>query len=474
MGEPAAHKGDRAMSVSDTALGFKLSTTRARITPRAGLALVRRMAQRLGVSADLGRALGRLKRRRRGLSPAEQALDWVMMLVAGGQCGADLRLLRADRGTIDLLGHAGMAPRTGREFLARFDWPALDELSRTVGRCAARTAAEAGVTTATLDVDATFVEAHKAGARHSYKGAPGYMPMLGSWAETQSCLAGEFRDGNVSPSTGALPFLVRLVRRLPAGLERVRLRSDSAWYQARVFDWCAARGVEFAVTDVQTEAVVKAIEAIAPGQWQPFSAGAPDEQIAETVHAVEGGRQAYRLVVVRHPWRQLEVFKGLWQYQAVITNMAWSAERLILWHRERATSENGSTELAEVWIKELKGGFGLDRLPSGRFESNAAYFELALLAYNLVVALRRVALPPSFWTATIKTVRFHFIHIAALVVRHARRLVVKLAEGYRHLGVFRRAGAHIAASRSTRCTSGRPCCRASSSSRPRGCWAPRR
>ena len=353
------------------------------------------------------------------------------MLIAGGQCGADLRVLRADRGASDLLGHAGMAPRTGREFLARFDGAALDTLSRVVGACAGRTAVAAGATTATLDMDATFIEAHKRTAHTSYTGEPGYMPMLGFWAETQSCLLGEFRHGNASPSAGAVPFLARLLYRLPPGLERVRLRSDSAWYQARVFDWCAARGVEFAVTAVRTDAVAKAIEAIAPEQWQPFAAGAPDEQIAETVHALDGGRQAYRLVVLRHPWRQLEMFKGLWQYHAVITNMAWGAERLIMWHHERATSEN--------WIKELKDGFGLDRLPSGRFRSNAAYFELALLAYNLVVALRRLALPPSFWTATVKTVRFHFIHIAALVARHARQLTVKLAEGYRYLSVFRRA-----------------------------------
>jgi len=419
------------MSVSETALGFKLSTTRARITPHAGLVLVRRMAQRLGVDNDLARALDGLKQWRRGASPAEQALDWVMMLVAGGECGADLRVLRADRGAMDLFGRPGVAPRTGHDFLARFDRAALDKLSRVVGACAGRVGVETGATTATLDVDATFIESHKSTARLSYKGAPGYMPMLGFWAETQACLLGEFRQGNVSPSAGALPFLMRLVHRLPAGVERMRLRSDSAWYQARVLDWCAAREVEFAVTAVQTEAVVKAIEALPASAWRPLAAGAPDEQIAETVHALDGGRQAYRLVVLRHPWRQLELFKGLWQYRAVITNMAWGAERLVLWHRERATSEN--------WIKELKAGFSLERPPSGRFENNAAFMQLALLAYNLIVALRRLALPASFWNVTLKTVRFHFIHIAALVVRHARRLIIKLAEGYHHLGVFRRA-----------------------------------
>lgn len=418
------------MSLSDTTLRFKLSTTQARITPHAGLALVRRMAQRLGVSDDLDRTLARLKQRRKGLSPVEQALDWVMMLVAGGQCGDDLRVLRADGAAKDILGHAGMAPRTGHDFLARFDTDTLDELSRTVGRCAARTAAEAGVKMATLDVDATFIEAHKAAARQSYKGAPGYMPMLGFWAETQACLCGEFRDGNVSPSAGALPFLEQLVARLPSGVEKIRLRSDSAWFNHAVLDWADARGIEFAVTASRNRHLLDVIEAIRPAAWQRFGPD-PSQQIAESVYSFEHGARASRLIVLRRPMRQLEMFRGLHEYHAVITNMSWSAERLIVWHRERATSEN--------WIKELKAGFGLDRLPSGRFASNAAFMQLGLLAYNLVVALRRLVLPASFWTATIKTLRFHFIHIAALVVRHSRHLIVKLADGYRHLGVFRRA-----------------------------------
>ncbi|MBN1917494.1 MAG: transposase [Verrucomicrobia bacterium] len=67
-----------------------------------------------------------------------------------------------------------------------------------------------------------------------------------------------------------------------------------------------------------------------------------------------------------------------------------------MWHRERASSE--------YWIKELKEGFGLERLPSGRFARNAVSMQLGLLAYHLVMAL---------W--------LHFAHIAVLVVRYARR-----------------------------------------------------
>lgn len=420
------------MMVSETTLGFKLSTTRARITPRAGLALVWRMAQRLGVRAKIARALGHLKRRQRGFSVVEHALDWVATFVCGGQSASDLRVLRADGAALELAGRAAsIAPRTGREFLSRFDRRSVGRLSQVVGETAAQVGAEARVRTATLDVDATFIESHKRGAKRSYHGEPGYYPMLGFWAETQACLLGQWRDGNVSPSSGAPLFLAQLVRRLPSGIERVRVRSDSAWFNHTVMDWCAGHGIEFAITGQKNTHMIDVIEAIAVEQWEPFETGrAGADQIAETVYSFEHGAHAWRIIVVRAPMRQLEMFEGLYEYRVVITNMGWDKRRLVRWHRERATSEN--------WIKELKAGFGLEQLPSGRFESNAAYFQLVLLAYNLICALKRLALPAAFALSTIKTLRFHFIHIAAVVVRHARQLVVKLAQGCQHLAVFRR------------------------------------
>jgi len=374
-----------------------------------------------------------LKRRRRGFSVVEHALDWVATLVCGGQSASDLRVLRADEAAIELWGRgASIAPRTGREFLARFDRRNVGRLSRVVGETAAQAGAEARVRTATLDVDATFIESHKRDAKFSYHGEPGYYPMLGFWAETQAGLLGQWRDGNVSPSSGAPLFLAQLVRRLPSSVERVRVRSDSAWFNHTVMDWCAGHGIEFAITGQKNTHMLDVIEAVPRQQWEPFERSGADE-IAETVYSFEHGAGAWRIIVVRAPMRQLEMFDGLYAYRVVITNMDWDKRRLVRWHRERATSEN--------WIKELKAGFGLEQLPSGRFESNAAYFQLVLLAYNLICALKRLALPAAFAFSTIKTLRFHFIHIAAVVVRHARRLIVKLAQGYHHLDVFGRTPA---------------------------------
>ena len=57
-----------------------------------------------------------------------------------------------------------------------------------------------------LDIDATFIEAHKYNTQYSYLGAPGYMPMIGYMQRMPSgCNGGyvinaDFREGNEAPA----------------------------------------------------------------------------------------------------------------------------------------------------------------------------------------------------------------------------------------------------------------------------------
>lgn len=414
---------------------FKVESTAAKITPRAGVVLVDRMAEALGVGASLEWRLGHLKRRRRGYRVSDKVLDLVHLLVAGGRALSDLRALRDDEALRGALGRerrdlpSAMAGSTAVEFLGQLGAHEIGALSRIAGAVARDTLELSRRPTATLDVDATFVEAHKGEAKMSYHGEPGYYPMLGFVAETEGCLLGEFRHGNVPPAAGALPFLQELVARLPATVSKIRLRSDSAWFNHAVVEWAEAGAIEFAVTADKNRHMLEVIEAIRPEHWTP-SGQAPDEEIAESVYSFEHGTRAWRIIVVRRPMRQLELFGGIYQYHVVITNMGWEARRLLRWHRERATSEN--------WIKELKAGFGLEQLPSGRFESNAAFMQIVALAYNLVGALKRLALPVAWRSWTIKTLRYRLLYIAALWVRHARRFVLKLKASAALIALFRR------------------------------------
>ena len=89
------------------------------------------------------------------------------------------------------------------------------------------------------------------------------------------------------------------------------------------------------------------------------------------------------------------------------------------WHRQRCNCENH--------IKELKHGFGLASLPSGSFFVNAVHLRVMTLAFNLIASLKRTVLPKSWAGHTLKTLRFRLLGVPALVVRHARRLQVRLS-----------------------------------------------
>ena len=105
---------------------------------------------------------------------------------------------------------------------------------------------------------------------------------------------------------------------------------------------------------------------------------------------------------------------------AVATNLwDWDAKKLLDWHREKA----GSIEAAHDVIKnELAGGV----LPCARFGSNAAWMRLAVIAYNVLTAMKRLALPAELLRARPKRLRFLIFYTPGKLVHHARNLVLRL------------------------------------------------
>ena len=98
----------------------------------------------------------------------------------------------------------------------------------------------------------------------------------------------------------------------------------------------------------------------------------------------------------------------------------WDGARLLQWHREKA----GTIEhIHDVVKNELAGGV----LPCGRFGANAAWLRLALLAHNVLTALKRLALPPELLTARPKRLRFLVFTVPGRLITHARQLWLRLA-----------------------------------------------
>ena len=419
--------------------GLKIETTDETLTAHAGLPLVAGVFHALELPERLNSALASLKQRERGYSPAEFVRSLVLLHVAGGDCLDDIRLLDADMGLRALLGDSGFpAANTLGGFLHAFGHREIAALARINADLANRLLADQNevVEEVVLDFDSTLIESEKRDAKKTYEGFRGYNPLLASVDGVEVMLGGVFRDGNASPASHAVSFLRRCLDALPGTVRKVTVRSDSAWYQSSVLDLCHRRGVCFTVTADLNQAVRRAIRTLrGNGTWEPLEPNDLDAgEVAETSYVVGSDPRspAYRLVVLRIPRDQGDLWEGSYHHVAIITNIEdMTPAEIVRFHRRRGDAENR--------FKELKGGFGMDTMPCGTLFANAAYFQTLLFAYNLIQVLKHNALPDAWRPKTIKTLRRRLLLIAGRVVRHARRWVLKLPKRHPFLDVFSHA-----------------------------------
>jgi len=430
------HTNEVKIMIHQDAIAVKVEATDSAVTNFPGVVPLSNMAKRLGLFADLDLLLP-AKERARGLSNSAAVFDLMCIPLSGGQCIEDLDRLRQDRGLTRLLERSVMPSQTAHDFLRRICYGGLDGLAQTRSRMLGRMAKHTKTTTATLDCDASLFTSSGHNARMSYKGERGYMPMLAFWEELGVVVHDDFRNGNASPGSDALAFLKETLAQLPPDVKEVKVRSDSAWYQAGLLDFCNNEGHAFCIGADRDEAVKMAITTIGQDGWQPIylSSDPADpepyvrEWACETVHTLNQSEYAYRLIVIRKERLQDDLFYGPYVYHAIITNMDLPLEEQIAWYRRRGQCENR--------IKELKWDFELRVLPSGDFFVNAAYLRIITIAYNLFVALKTLGLPESYKTARLKRLLFTLLGLPALVVSHARRICLKLPCGHPSLIPFR-------------------------------------
>jgi len=136
-------------------------------------------------------------------------------------------------------------------------------------------------------------EAHKNTAKYSYKGLPGYMPIIGH-INGGYIIDVDFRNGNVAPADRNLEFIKQCVLQLPIGKKFDRVRIDSAGYQAEIFNYCDEQNMKFTISGRLDSSVKDSIKKIT--NWERLS---NNEQIAEFYHTMNKAKNAFRMIVVK-------------------------------------------------------------------------------------------------------------------------------------------------------------------------------
>ncbi|MDO8673251.1 MAG: transposase, partial [Dehalococcoidia bacterium] len=192
-------------------------------------------------------------------------------------------------------------------------------------------------------------------------------------------------------------------------------------------------GSGFAISADLDVAVREAIRGIE--EWAPYRG---DREIGETVHTMNKTKEAFRLIVLRWPKEQPDLFdQDPYFYNALATDGDDTAEAEVLFYNQRGEIEN--------WIKELKEGFGMDWMPCGETHANAVYFRLGVIAYNLFMAMKALSLPNGWRHHRIGTVRWRLYEMAGHVFWESSRVRLALATTIDKLRILLQAGRKVRA-----------------------------
>lgn len=242
----------------------------------------------------------------------------------------------------------------------------------------------------------------------------------------------ELRAGNVFSSVGGASMMAQVFSHLKHGDPKF-CRADSAFCTQEWIEEAVRQGAVFTVTahgNTGWEGRVGEIVNWKPWEWtseelQDFT----DKK--EAPPRIELGSMLYRpgwsqnlrfYVVVKRTWQQDPVTKeDRWSHYGVITNFDLfrnSLQFVMEFHNKRDNGENV--------IKEHKYAFDLKHFPCKKLSANQAYASLALVAHN---HLRTIALLDNReHPLYAKRLRFKLICHPGKIVRHARKVFLKITE----------------------------------------------
>jgi len=432
----------------------RIAVADPRLTGHAGVAAVTEADRVLGIADALDGAVGRLKRRDRGLTAGG-----LMLSMASAQlAGADF-LVGMDRRRSDMAGQLlepvpTPASTTTAQLAKRFTATQLAGIengigvvnARVLGLVSARRRTQL-LTTATIDGDTTDVEVYgtkKQDAVYNYQGQRAYRPHIAFWADGGVTLAADLMKADEDPRPVAAQLLDRAIGQLPPGVAKIRCRWDAGYFAADLAGHCIARGIEFAIGVKRNTAVVRACRSAPTGGWHPakdmehtevavidylpgtWPADAGVTCIARRtripVESMPTDPRARKLRTIDKAQQALALegtLDHVYGYSFILTNLDVSTPAKLVetehWYRHR-------TDI-EALNRDAKHGAALRHLPSGDRTVNTVWMWAALLACaisNWIQEITGIDDGRGRARRTVARMRRELFHIPARVTRTNR------------------------------------------------------
>jgi DDE family transposase len=425
----------------------------AGVVSHAGAALLLRTAEKTGLTRGLSEQLGSWRKPMATHDPGKIVLDLAVCLAVGGDCAADLALLRAEPGVFGMVASDPTVSRTiaalaadAPKVLAAIASARADARARA-WMLAGPNAPDHGISAddpLIIDLDATLTDAHseKQHATPTFKRGFGFHSLWSfidhGRAGTGEPAAPMLRPGNAGSNTAAdhKHVLHEALTQLPwqplwrVG-RKVLVRTDSGGGTHEFLEYCHRRRLQYSIGFTLTDDIVTAMDThLTSRDWTP--AYDADGEVRDGAWVVEvtgiagltGWPPGMRLLVRKerpHPGAQLRFTDrdGL-RLTAFVTNTTrGQLPDLELRHRQRARCEDR--------IRNAKDT-GLRNLPFHSFDANRVWLALIALALDLTAWMQTLAFADHDarrWEP--KTLRLRLFSAAGRIARHARTTRLHLA-----------------------------------------------
>lgn len=309
-----------------------------------------------------------------------------------------------------------------------------------------------------LDMDVFCLDnsgTRKEGVSRTYAGYDGYAPVAAYLGAEGWCLGLELREGRQHSAKETHYTLERVLPRATALTQApILLRMDSGFDSHRLIgEVCRADAARQAAGGARIDVLVK---------WNPRTHGrarALAHAKALPAEAFTLCREGKREVIWREPIQRrfgADEYTLYRTYRAIERTIDRHGQRLLLpeWAIEGwecSLDIDSATVIAlyadhgthEQFHSEFKTDLDLERLPSGKFDTNDTVLSLAVLAYNCLRLIGQNALlgprAPVRHPAKrrrLKTVMQEIIYRAARVIRHAGTVALDLGRNARAAAAF--------------------------------------
>lgn len=411
---------------------FEISETSEHLTSHSGLAMIGALTGRSGLRAALERCLPRKKSG--SVSSADALVSMMGLLSLAKPDFGAIERFREDDYFRNALGLSTIPSEgTLRQRMNEIGLsvrPQLLEAATAVvsGIALGESAAYPGYVP--IDADVSPFDnsgTKKEGVSYTYKKVDGYAPMLAYIGTEGYVLNGELREGSQHCQCGTPEFLQQTLDAAHKVTDKpLLLRLDAGNDAIENIRVCRRKKVDYVIKrNIRNESEADWLEeAQAHGEWRYPREG-------KTVYVGDTHRQRDGLtlrVVFQVTERSIDSKGQVKLVPEIDIETYWtslgprkaSPDDVINIYHEHGTSEQ--------FHSELKTDMGLERMPSGKFDTNALLLTLAIPVFNMLRLSGQVAMTQGYnprkkvQRRRLRTVIQDLMYMAARVVRHARRL----------------------------------------------------